>query len=435
MLSRFLFLYFRIMRSLRYHWRERFTPPGRLVWAVIIFSAMVGIDTNRTTSFQVFCFFFVVMFFALAASRFFSCSIKATRNLPRFGAAGQTLHYAIHLKNHGQRREIGLGCWEIMRDIRPGLEELEAGYWPRNPLAIYRRLKDQSRWAYPRGIAMALPDMGPGASAEIQASIVPTARGRMNFDDIAIVRPDPFNLVNAFRCASHRQSVLILPKRYDLPLINLPSIRKHQPGGFSTAHSVGDSEEFLSMRDYQPGDPLRRIHWRSWAKTGKPIVKEYQEEFFVRHALILDTFLNGQSRQVFEEAVSVAASFASSVQTRESLLDLMFVGNKAYCFTTGRGLAHEGLMLEVLASVSPSTGKPFSSLPPIVLRRASLLSGCICVFLCWDQERRDFVQRMEMHGIPVLPVVVTDQDKSPGDSPEKCRFVHIDSMVEDLANL
>ena len=435
MVSRIIFRYFRILRFIRYRWRERFTLPGRLVWAVIVFSAMVGVDTSRTTAFQVFCFFCVVMFLSLVASRFFFCSIKAVRVLPRLGTVGQPLHYSIQLKNHGPSKETGLGCREIMRDTRPGLEELQAGDWPMRLHKIYRLLKKKSYWTYPRGEVLPLPALGPGATAEIRTSIVPVSRGRLSFEDIDIVRPDPFNLVNAFRHVSRTQSVLILPQRYPLPPINLPSVRKHQPGGFSIAHSVGDSEEFLSMRDYQPGDPLRRIHWRSWAKTGKPIIKEYQEEFFVRHALILDTFPGGQPTRIFEEAVSVAASFASSVQTRESLLDLMFVGNKAYCFTTGRSLTHDGLMLEVLASVTPSRDKPFSSLPPVVLRRASLLSGCICVFLAWDKERRDFVRRLEMNGIPVLPLVVTNKDDEPSDSGQPCRFLHVNTMAEDLARL
>ena len=82
------------------------------------------------------------------------------------------------------------------------------------------------------------------------------------------------------------------------------------------------------MRDYRPGDPLRRIHWRSWAKTDKPIVKEYQDEFFVRHALILDTFQKEAYGDVFEEAISVAASFACTMGTQDSLLDLMFIGTE-----------------------------------------------------------------------------------------------------------
>jgi hypothetical protein len=171
---------------------------------------------------------------------------------------------------------------------------------------------------------------------------------------------------------------------------------------------VGDSEEFMSMRDYRPGDPLRKIHWKSWAKTDRPIVKEYQDEFFIRHALILDTFQEIEYGEAFEEAVSVAASFACSIQTQESLLDLIFVGTEAYCFTSGRGISHTDRMLEILAAVRPCTDKPFSKLPPLVFERATLLSGCICILLSWDEERKIFIRKLETMGVPVIVLVVTE---------------------------
>src|SRR6185503_17667402 len=125
------------------------------------------------------------------------------------------------------------------------------------------------------------------------------------------------------------QTVLILPKRYVLSDIDLPGTRQYQQGGVTLAAAIGESEEFISLRDYRPGDPLRHIHWRSWARTGQPIVREYQDEFIPRHALILDTFASVPQEEAFEEAVSIAASFACTVETQESLLDLLFVGPKA----------------------------------------------------------------------------------------------------------
>src|SRR5207247_8902647 len=96
---------------------------------------------------------------------------------------------------------------------------------------------------------------------------------------------------------------------------------------------------------------LRHIHWGTGAKAGKPVVKEFEDEFFVRHALVLDTFTEHPHSEVFEEAVSVAASFACAIQTQESLLDLLFVGPQSYCFTAGRVLAHTDQMLENLPSL------------------------------------------------------------------------------------
>ncbi len=77
-------------------------------------------------------------------------------------------------------------------------------------------------------------------------------------------------------------------------------------------------------------------------------MKEFEDEFFVRHALVLDTFDEEPNSELLEEAVSVAASFACTALTQESLLDLLFVGNQSYCFTAGRGLGYADQMLEIL---------------------------------------------------------------------------------------
>jgi uncharacterized protein (DUF58 family) len=142
---------------------------------------------------------------------------------------------------------------------------------------------------------------------------------------------------------------------------------------------------------------------------GRPIVKEYQDEFFVRHALVLDTFARGGAGagEIFEEAVSVAASFAVAIPSQDSLLDLMFVGPEAYCFTAGRGLAHADRMLEVLAGVEPCTGRSFDVLRDSVLKRHGELSGAICVLLGWDDQRRALVRSLRALGIPTLTLVVT----------------------------
>src|SRR5206468_1409519 len=71
-------------------------------------------------------------------------------------------------------------------------------------------------------------------------------------------------------------ALVVLPKRYAVPDLALPGVRKYQRGGVALAGAVGDSEEFVSLRDYRPGDPLRRVHWRSAARVGRPVVKEYQ---------------------------------------------------------------------------------------------------------------------------------------------------------------
>ncbi len=236
--------------------------------------------------------------------------------------------------------------------------------------------------------------------------LVPLRRGILRFTGVTVARPDPLGLFRSFSKVAAPQTVLILPKRYPLPPIALPGAMKYQEGGVALAANVGRSEEFVALRDYRHGDPLRHIHWRSWAKTGKPIVKEFEDEFFVRHALVLDTFTDEPHSEVLEEAVSVAASFACTVLTQESLLDLLFVGNQSYCFTAGRGLGQADQMLEILASVQNCADKKFDALEHLVLNHISVVSGCICVLQRWDEARRKFVEKLHALGVPVLVLVV-----------------------------
>jgi uncharacterized protein (DUF58 family) len=217
---------------------------------------------------------------------------------------------------------------------------------------------------------------------------------------------------------------------------------KYQEGGVAMASHVGQSEDFISLRDYRHGDPLRHIHWRSWARVGRPVVKEYEDEFFVRHALVLDTFTKLPYSFAFEEAVSVAASFACTINTQESLLDLLFVGTESFYFTAGRGLAHADQMLAILASVQPCWDKSFASLEHLVLTHIKNVSGCICVLLDWDEQRREFVRKLRSLGIPVLVLVVADPGKvSPddfgpmSDDPERFRVIAPGNVEAALAHL
>ena len=86
------------------------------------------------------------------------------------------------------------------------------------------------------------------------------------------------------------------------------------------------------------------------------------------------------------------ASFAWTIQTQDSLLDLVFVGTEAYCFTAGRGVAHTEQILEILSAVRICADEGFETLSRAVFDRISGVSGCIVVLLAWDERRQAFVK-------------------------------------------
>ncbi len=188
--------------------------------------------------------------------------------------------------------------------------------------------------------------------------------------------------------------------------LDLPGNARFQLGGEAASSTVGQSGDFTSVREYRPGDPLRHIHWKSWAKTGKPIVKEYEDVFFPRHGLVLDTFAPAEHTALFEEAVSVAASFAATIDTRETLLDLMFIRDEAFVFSAGRGEERIDKMLEILAGVNCQPTADFQALQKLVLRHRDDLTACICIFTGWCQQRRDTVSRLHRSGIALKVISI-----------------------------
>jgi hypothetical protein len=431
-------------------WRaRRLTKFGRAVLAGLIVSAIVGLDTKQTVAYQAFTLLVSVLAVEMVSSLFFRFRFQATRTLPRFGSTGDPLEYRVIVQN--LRIQRGLWLFENFKVVCPDYKEYLAASEPRElkrnafdrALGYYRWLWLVSRKQPATTEAVELPDLQPHSTTEVMVNVVPSRRGVIRLTGLTVARPGPLGLFNACKMLALPQSVVILPKRYNLPSLSLAGSRRYQSGGVALASSVGDSEEFVALRDYRSGDPLRRIHWKSWAKVGKPVVKEYQDEFFLRHALILDTFEDASYSDTLEEAVSIAASLSCQIQTQESLLDLMFVGTEAYCFTSGRGLGGTDKILEILAGVVACRDKSFGFLTPVVAGRAAQLSSCICILLAWDEERKKLVEHLRGLDIPTLVLVIADGDEhgydlDPGpmiDEPHNFHRLTLDRIQQGLMSI
>ena len=406
---RLLYRMYRITSGSAHWFRRRFTAAGFAVLGGAFATGLLGADTENTVAYQVFALLGCLLLTAFVWSWWFRLRFTVDRLLPRYGTVGEPLRYHARLRHTSPRTQAGLTWFEDLADPRPTLAEWRAEQLAEQAGLQSFRVGRSPAQRPPRFVAVTerpVPPAPPGRDTDLATEVVPVRRGRLEFAGATLARTDPLGLFRAWARTRSPQSVLVLPRRYALPPLNLPGSLKYQEGGVNFTSNVGQSDEFVSLRDYRRGDPVRHIHWRSWARTGKPIVKEFQDEFFVRHALVLDTFAGAARSEEFEEAVSVAASFACSVRTQESLLDLLFVGTQAFCFTAGRGLAHADQMLEVLASVAPGTAQPFGDLERLVLGHANRVSGCVFVLLAWDEPRRELLRKLVAGGTPMLVLVV-----------------------------
>lgn len=409
---------YRLSSAVKFWIRRKFTPAGALILMGTIVLGGVGIDTNQALAYQAFVLLAVVLTISFIWSFIPAPRFSATRLLPRVGTADQVLHYKMTVHNPSRDTQYSVTVTEDFGDPRPNFAEFintpEPGERRRNP---FDRFFKFYRWMWlieRKQIATSVPANLPPVPARDQVHapmrLIAKKRGHLRLEGLTFAVTDPFGLCRRYSRFRARQSVLILPRRYALPPIQLGGASQYQPGGVSLASSVGESEEFLSVREYRRGDPQRHIHWKSTGRTGKLIVKEFQNEYYVRHALVLDTFADNSSSHLFEEAVSIAASFGYTLNTQESLLDLLFVGPEAFTVTTGHGVAQVDHMLEILAAVQPCSTHTFSALEEVVLRQIALVSGCVCIFLKWDENRKNLVDEMSMLGIPLLVLVL----KRPG---------------------
>lgn len=406
---------YRVFFALRQWLWRHVTPAGALLfWAMLAAGSFT--DVGQTMAHHLFGLLFCVLCVALVSVRKPKNAFAVERSLPRHASVGSPLRYRVTVHNRTRRWFRGTEFWEGVPDPRPTplefstlAEPEESGRnWFDRRYRFYRWTWLCLRNRRARVDPAPLPDIPPSSSVDLPMELHPLRRGRLSLGPSEIAQTDPLGLFRRLAVVKESPAHLIVfPRRFVLPPIPLPGrAQRLHSGGIAFAGSVGDSEEFVSVREYRAGDPLRRIHWAGWARTQRPIVKEFQEEFFVRHALLLDTFAGGPEADAFEDAVSLAASFASTVDQSDSLLDLMFVGDRAHVFTGGRGVAHGEQLLEVLAGVElQPLGDP-ASLERLVLKHSTHLSGCILILLSWDAPRRRLRDRLEAHRIPTLTFIV-----------------------------
>lgn len=416
------------LRSRRF--REWFTSPGLIVVNLAIFSGAFGLDTRANLAHSVFslCVSLLIVD-ALGAwlVRRLAPAITAQRRLPEFVMAGEPARYRVELRTAVSGRSVrrarsGLRLAERLRQPWPSPQAMQK-HRSREQLA--GNLFDQ-RVGYPAFIDMlrrlrsldivpvALPRWLPGQMLTVDVPVLPTARGMAVFEEMHLLLSGPLGLIELRqRVAVPGATLPVLPRRQAVDLAPVTSHRHLQPGGASLMQRVGDAEEFRSLRDYRPGDPLRSIHWRSFARTGIPMVKEYQEEFFTRHALVLDTAASYPFAPAFETAVSLAAWLVTRPRDADSLLDLLFVGDRVHRLTAGRGLGEADAMLRLLATVAPSPPESIETLLNTVLHHATQVATVVVILLAWDDARRQAMRRLLASGAQVTILWVDD---GPADS-------------------
>lgn len=155
-------------------------------------------------------------------------------------------------------------------------------------------------------------------------------RGLTTFGPITIGLTDPFGLARAELVVVDLVDVIVLPRIRRLTLDGAP-VSDDPSGGLRHRRQIATvSEEFDALRDYVPGDDVRRVHWASTAKVGRPMVRTHQQPSQRRTTVILDdradAYPPSRGTEPFERAVSAAASVLVACRDRGDLVRLVCTG-------------------------------------------------------------------------------------------------------------
>jgi len=170
-------------------------------------------------------------------------------------------------------------------------------------------------------------------------------RGRYRLGPLTVSIPDPFGLAIGSHTVLGAEDVLIIPRV--VPLLPIAALARAERGGAPTRGRAGiNADEFMMLREYVMGDELRRVHWRSSARTGSLKVRQDEAQHHPGASVLLDTYAGAHSTDTFEAAVEAAASLCALVQQAGSEVELLTSGGER-----ARGL-HAAL--DLLAVVKPS---------------------------------------------------------------------------------
>lgn len=368
----------------RYFVHYKLTPPGRMLVAMVILSS-VGAISMEIMIYQVFCGLIAFLGISEILGTFLRPKLQVEGWLPEQTTAGEQARGQLFVRNVG---------WFPTYDIMAAFVGLPHGV----------RHVDAD---------LAIKSLSRGERTSLPVTLEAFDRGVAELPEIMVHSTFPFNLMR-FGVNRHQPRPLtVLPAFQRLESFAAPASQRYQPGGAMIESRLGQSPEYVGNREYIPGEPARRLDFRAWARLGRPVVREYQDEFCSRVAIILDTgcdrsFRRTRKHAPFEAAVSLTASIAQALHDTEAIIDVFAAGPELYIFQAIPGLTHFDSVLEILASVDLTGQDPLDKISPAVLESMESISLAICVLLDWNDSREQLAQRILEAGCGLKIIIVRD---------------------------
>ena len=215
-------------------------------------------------------------------------------------------------------------------------------------------------------VTVPLAGLAPRTSHVASYRLPTDRRGCYAVGPLQMGHADPFGLVSFSQAYGAEATLWVYPRVHRVSPV--PTGRSQDIEGPTSAGAPRGGIAFHSLREYEPGDDPRLIHWRSTARTGKMMVRHTVITNEPRILVVLDTSLAPYADDSFEDAVRVAASLVSVAAERRYPTDFRTTGGVSGTIDpTGHGRSD---VFDKLAAVQPSTSDPgLAALTGLAARR------------------------------------------------------------------
>lgn len=300
--------------------------PTRAGWVFFVLTFGIGfaaLNTGNNLLYLVLSLMLSFLVLSGALSEAALRSIRVRRRLPREIFAGDDGAIGVEIANVG-------------------------GRVPAFAIAVEDRLADASGREHAGGRCFALR-IAPGDTELRSYRYRPARRGELEFLGFVVYTRFPFGLFSKAMLVEAPARALVYPPVE--PVSIPPDFGGARRRGDRVVGRDGHGADVAGLREYAPGDALRRIHWRASLRAGALLVREVESENDAEVEVRLRT--HGQSPgEAFERLVGWAASevvalldagLRVALRTEDELLE------------AESGARHRARLLAFLARVEPGT--------------------------------------------------------------------------------
>ncbi|MBI4640267.1 MAG: DUF58 domain-containing protein, partial [Candidatus Tectomicrobia bacterium] len=322
-----------IMNWLRPPRRLKFTREGVLFVLLTIGVGAAAINTGINLLYLVLAMMLSVIMASGILSEASLRQIGVKRSFPASTFAGETIDVRVMLTN--RKRRIPSFSLEILDEIPPSVSQ-------------------EKKESY-------LLKIEAGKTAHLKYRLKVERRGLYQFQSLVLLTRFPFALFQKSRTYELPETFLVYPRLISVdPLFAMSSHEKFSTTQRGKVTKGGGGEGFYALREYREGDNPRWVHWKSSARLGKLLVREFAKEPTEKIAVLFHASSSVESDEL-EWGISYAASLMYTFMKQHRPL---FFATYEPDFAIVRPHDTKPLeqILRILALFTPPREKTFSQL-------------------------------------------------------------------------